>query len=171
MRKRSVQETSVDDIVRAARAAKGTFYLYFPSWDALLAAIRERIYASFDAQWTDIAPPVDNEDWWALTDRLADTFVDFTLGLEGLHGAVFHSPFAEHNPMDAGGGAAARIRMFIEAGSAAGAFAAVDAEATARLVFAVLHETVDTIAAGADRRRMVHAMKHILRATLRKDGA
>jgi len=34
--------------VGAAGAAKGTFYVYFDSWEDLLLAIRARVYESFD---------------------------------------------------------------------------------------------------------------------------
>ena len=38
-----VAGTSVDDIVRAAGVAKGTFYLYFESRDAIVTAVAERL--------------------------------------------------------------------------------------------------------------------------------
>jgi AcrR family transcriptional regulator len=37
----------VEDIVHEAGAAKGTFYLYFPTWDDLLEAIRGRLVVAF----------------------------------------------------------------------------------------------------------------------------
>jgi AcrR family transcriptional regulator len=40
---KGVRATSVDDIVREAGAAKGTFYLYFPSRDAMVTAVAERL--------------------------------------------------------------------------------------------------------------------------------
>ena len=40
-----VKRTALDDVVREARIAKGTLYLYFDSKDALFAAIAERLCA------------------------------------------------------------------------------------------------------------------------------
>jgi AcrR family transcriptional regulator len=40
-----VKRTALDDVVREAGIAKGTLYLYFPSKDALFAAIAERLCA------------------------------------------------------------------------------------------------------------------------------
>ncbi len=40
---RGVANTAVSDIVRAAGVAQGTFYLYFPSKDAVVLAVAERV--------------------------------------------------------------------------------------------------------------------------------
>ncbi len=40
---KGVTATSVDDIVRAAGVAKGTFYLYFESKDAVVTAVAQRL--------------------------------------------------------------------------------------------------------------------------------
>jgi AcrR family transcriptional regulator len=37
-----IKRTSVDDVVREAQVAKGTFYLYYPSKEALFTAVAER---------------------------------------------------------------------------------------------------------------------------------
>jgi AcrR family transcriptional regulator len=43
LRERGLSEASVDDIVRAAGVAKGTFYLYFSSRDDVVNAVAERL--------------------------------------------------------------------------------------------------------------------------------
>lgn len=40
-------ETSVDEIVKGAGVAKGTYYVYFKTKDDVLAALRERFVARF----------------------------------------------------------------------------------------------------------------------------
>jgi AcrR family transcriptional regulator len=47
-----VVATSVDDIVRAAGVAKGTYYLYFESRDAIVTAVAERLVGSVAAAMT-----------------------------------------------------------------------------------------------------------------------
>src|SRR3954466_10165763 len=83
----------VEDVAREAGVAKGTFFLYFPSWDDLLEGIRERLIAAFDQ-----AHPLPGEahgpiDWPALLERQADAFIDFTLARRGFGAAIFHSDF------------------------------------------------------------------------------
>lgn len=154
----------VEDVVREAGAAKGTFYLYFPTWDDLLDAVRERLIAAFDAAYplpTEVAGPVD---WPAVIDWLAGAFVDHTAGLGGIHDAVFHSDFAQRRPH--GDEALIRLAAIIRAGQEAEAFAPVDPEPTARLLFAVIHEAADAVGAGDDRDRTLAALRRILRRTL-----
>jgi AcrR family transcriptional regulator len=157
----------VEDIVREAGAAKGTFYLYFPSWDDLLEAVRERIFAEFDARYpmpTEVAGPID---WLVVIDWLAGAFVDFTLELGGVHAAVFHSDFAQRRPPPALDNAATRVAAIIRAAQEAGQFDAdIDPEPTARLLFAALHEGADAIEAGDDRAAVLAAVRRLLRRTL-----
>src|SRR5437879_12308364 len=58
----------VEDVVREAGVAKGTFFLYFPSWDDLLETVRDRLVAAFDTAYplpAEVAGPVD---WLATGD-------------------------------------------------------------------------------------------------------
>ena len=155
----------VEDVVAEARAAKGTFYVYFATWDDLLEAVRARIFAAFQAAHP-IAPARAPADLADVVERVAVAFVDFTVGLEGLHDAIFHSDFAQRRPMPPGSDAVARLEGFLRAGQKAGDFPAFDAEYTARLLFAVIHETADAVIGGADRKRALIAMRRILRRAL-----
>lgn len=161
LRRRGTGAVRVEDIVREARAAKGTFYLYFASWDDLLLALRERIFTRFDERYPLPADSNRAMDWLKLVDTMAIGFIDYTLTLGGLHRAVFHGPVAlgaisEHR------GAVGRIASLIDTGAKAGAFAKVDAQTTAQLLFAMLHEAVDAIEAGQDRSRVVRAVRALL---------
>src|SRR5258705_13985598 len=52
----------VEDVVREAGVAKGTFFLYFPTWDDLLESVRQRLGTEFDATNplpTEVEGPVD----------------------------------------------------------------------------------------------------------------
>lgn len=162
LRQKPANAVRIEDIVREAGAAKGTFYLYFSSFEALLSALRERIFAEFDARYPLPADPARVTDWPKLVDALAAGFVDFTLALGGLHHALFHGPVAEPSPSNA----AARIRALIEAGMKVGAFAKLEPGPTARLIFAMLHEAVDTIEAGEDRASVLRALRVLLHRCL-----
>jgi AcrR family transcriptional regulator len=156
----------VEDVVREAAAAKGTFYLYFPTWDDLLEAIRARVIKEFDE-----AHPVGNvgtseSDWRGLLDRLAVAFVDAMVAMGGLHAVLFHTDFARRRPIPEDDNPPERLTALVRAGQAAGAFADVDADCIGRLLFAVIHETADAVEAGEDRERVLTTMRWILRRAL-----
>lgn len=154
----------VEDVCREAGVAKGTFFLYFPSWDDLLETIRDRLVAEFAAAYplpTEVDGPVD---WPALVDWLAEAFIDFTLPRRGLGEAIFHSDFAERRPLADNGGT--QLAAIIRAGQEAQAFGPVDPDPTARLLFAAIHEAADAIAEGGDREAMLAALRSLLKRTL-----
>jgi AcrR family transcriptional regulator len=160
----------VEDVVREAGAAKGTFYLYFPTWDDLLEAIRERIVVAFDA-----AHPLQIEaraqaDWPELLDWLAVAFVDAIVGMGGLHAVLWHTDFARRRPIPPANNPINRLTAVIRAGQGAGAFARIDAVLGGRLLFAVIHETADALAGGEDRERALAAMRWILRRALEQEA-
>lgn len=154
----------VEDVVREAGIAKGTFFLYFPSWDDLLETVRDRLVSEFDGAYplpTEAEGPID---WPALVESQAGAFVDFTLSRRGVGEAVFHSDFAERRPLADHG--IVRLAAVIRAGQEAEAFGPVDPDPTARLLFAAIHEAADAVAAGAERDAMVAALNTLLRRTL-----
>lgn len=72
---RGVDEVSIDDVVAEAGVSKGTFYVHFPSKDALVAAlVSDRVqavdsdYQAFLAAWPDDRP--SRELILALVDRI-----------------------------------------------------------------------------------------------------
>lgn len=154
----------VEDVVREAGVAKGTFFLYFPTWDDLLEAIRDRLVSAFDAAYplpTEVEGPVD---WPALVEAQACAFIEFTLTRRGVAEAVFHSDFAERRPL--ADHAMHRLAAVIRAGQEAEAFGSVEPESTGRLLYAVIHEAADAVAAGDDRLAIERSLKHLLRRTL-----
>jgi len=154
----------VEDVVREAGVAKGTFFLYFPSWDDLLETVRQRLVSEFDAAHP---PPTGGDgpvDWPGLLERQAGAFIDFTLSRRGIGEAVFHSDFAERRPL--ADNAILRLSALIRAGQAAAAFGPVDPEPTARLMFAAIHEAADAVADGADRAAILASLQTLLRRAL-----
>ncbi|MGH6908730.1 MAG: TetR/AcrR family transcriptional regulator [Phenylobacterium sp.] len=154
----------VEDVVREAGVAKGTFFLYFPTWDDLLEAIRGRLVSAFDESNplpTEIDGPVD---WPSLVETQAVAFIDFTMSRHEIGEVLFHSEFAQRRPL--ADNAILRLSAVIRAGQEAGAFGPVDPEPTARLLFAVIHEAADAVAGGADRAAILAALQSLLRRTL-----
>ena len=157
-------QVRVEDVVRAAGIAKGTFFLYFPTWDDLLETVRDRVIAQFNATYplpTEVDGPVD---WPALMEWLACAFIDFSLSRRGLGDAIFHSDFAERRPL--ADNRVSQLTAMILAGQEAEAFGPVDPEPTAHLLFAATHAAADAIAGGADRDSMLAALRSLLRRTL-----
>lgn len=156
----------VDDVVHEAKAAKGTFYLYFASWDDLLEALRSRIFDSFDKAYPVPGTGDGPIDWPRLFDRLSRDFANGIVGLGGLHDAIFHGEFARRRPLPTLRHPVSRLAELIRAGQRAQALADVDPEPTARLLFAVIHETADAVIDGSDRRRALAAMRRVVRSAL-----
>jgi AcrR family transcriptional regulator len=156
----------VEDVVRGAGTAKGTFYVYFPGWDDLLETVRERVFRAFDAAHPIPLDAKQPTDWAGALDRVAIAFVDAVVAMGGLHPALFHSDFAQRRPIPDADHPVRRLADLIRAGQRAGAFAEVDPAPMARLVFAVIHEAADAVAAGEDRQRTLSAMSLILSRTL-----
>jgi AcrR family transcriptional regulator len=153
-------------VVREAGAAKGTFYVYFSTWDDLLETLRTRVFASFESAHPIPYEPDAAIDWMSSFERLAEAFVDAVGEMGGLHDVLFHTDFAQRRPIPVGEHPVARLAGLIRLGQSVAAFADVDPEPTAQLLFAVMHETADSVVAGGDRQRALAAMRRVLRATL-----
>jgi AcrR family transcriptional regulator len=162
-------DVRVEDVVREAGAAKGTFYVYFPTWEDLLETLRDRSIKAFDAAFPVPAGTGADLDWLRLVERLAVAFVDGVMAMGGLHTVLFHTDFAQRRPLPDADTPIGRLIAIVRAGGEAGAFADVDATLVGRLLFAVIHETADAVVAGADRRRALAAMRRVLRKTLERD--
>jgi AcrR family transcriptional regulator len=154
----------VEDVVREAGVAKGTFFLYFPTWDDLLETLRERLVSEFDAAYplpTEVDGPVD---WPAVVAWQAGAFLDFAAARQGIGQALFHSDFAGRRPLADNG--IQRLAAVIRAGQEAEAFGPVDPEPTARLMFAAIDEAARAVAGGAEREATLAALQVLLRRAL-----
>ena len=157
--------TTVADVAKAAGVAKGTFYLYFASKDALVAELRHRLDETFLAGVTDGLELVEPADWWRMADRTVEMFVDFLLDVQDVHDVLYH------RPAGTGSGGTTGVDMvaeFLRRGSEHGPFAVRDPETTAALLFSALHGAVDiAVARGrVDRDRVVDAARELVRRSL-----
>jgi AcrR family transcriptional regulator len=170
LRSQGPEGCRVEDITNAAGTAKGNFYRYFPTWDDLLMAVRDHLLDSYRADLVQRYAGPSTVDWWAALDDEIRRFIDFQLGLGGLHRAIFHGPAAVTRPIETHRSAASTLAWFLAAGIADGAFAPVDVDATAPLLFDLLHSTADAIASGLGRDRGMAATLHIVHRALEPDG-
>lgn len=152
---KGIGATSIDDIASAAQVAKGTFYLYFPSKEALLHALQERFVAGF-VERLDIAMDRCGPDRWRLKlQAWVKTIIEGYLDNVRLHDVIFHEvqPYDRHamsnNP------AIDQLTRLLGDGAKAGAWLAEEPRATAIMFFHALHGGVD--AAIADNKKVHRA--------------
>lgn len=154
----------VEDIVREAGAARGTFYVYFETWDDCLMALRERVFEQLHERY--MAWIQGAKTWPERLSGLPELFVQMTLGLEGLHQAVLHGPISQRPPRQTRHDVIRVLAELIEEGVSEGALAVTDPKSTARLMFAVLHETADQVERGAPREATLAAAQEMLMRSL-----
>jgi AcrR family transcriptional regulator len=171
---KGIGNTTVSDITDGAGVAKGTFYLYYDSKEALLGALKERFVDELIAHASSFFARVGRDDWWALADATVESMIDFMLdhadqvqvfAQEGFTPATF-APFAECE--------AKLQEMFsagIKMGVEAGVFECEDPQSTATLIdhaiqgtleHAMLYRGTESI----DRDRIVAAARSMIRKTL-----
>ena len=155
----------VAEVTRAAGAAKGTFYLYFASWEEMLAVVRERLIDECDAPiWAALAAG-DGVDWWAVLEDQCRRFVDLASEFGRHHALIFHGVLP-HDPKGLPRSAPSLLAAAIERGIAEGCFASVDVEVASQLLFAVVHAAADAVVDGGERERWVSACTALARRYL-----
>lgn len=151
--------TTIEDVAREAGAARGTVYLYFPTWEALVLELRRLVLAEFELR---AAPLVAHapDDWPLRTQQLSFALVDYLVGLGGLRDGLFCAP---NVPRLSARDASAPIVELLRAGVKAGQLAPDDPDSTGRLIGAAAHATADAIAAGEPRERALAALGDLAR--------
>lgn len=170
LRSRGPTNARVEDVTEAAGAAKGTFYLYFSSWDDLLVKVRAHLLSQYISEMRTRFAAEARSDWWAAFENECVRFVAFIEELGELHEAVFHGPIADR-PIDNAISSEAIIAGMLRTGIESGECRPVEINVAARLLFAVLHTTVDCIIKTGERDRYLCALFDLLRAWLRTPGA
>lgn len=156
----------VEDVTEAAGTAKGTFYLYFPSWDDLLVEVRAYILSTYVSEMQERFAGTAASDWWTAFENECVHFVDFIDGLGDLHKAIFHGPIADR-PLDAAICSETVIEEMLRTGIESGVCRRVETDVAARLLFSVLHTAADGVVQTGDRKRCLNSMCDLLRAWLR----
>lgn len=140
--------TAVSEITARAGVAQGTFYLHFPSKQALLVALHdrfeERIVSRARAAIDAAGPSFPNK----LDALVAACFADYEAELDQ-HDVLFvHLPreaFRRDDGVRSGESLAGLIAELLREGAAAEAFEIRDVEVTALLLFSALHGGFDEV--------------------------
>jgi len=164
---KGIGSVSVADITTRAGLAKGTFYLYFESRNALLEALRVEVMGKAVEAFGRLELPASADDWPACLDTLVNGALDFFIENRDLHDLLSSEPHAHSTDrgewplvMSLHG----RLQELIAAGIGSGALAA-DVAVAPTLVFELLHaaghllgDGADPVKVKAEARRMVKAI-------------
>lgn len=162
--------TSVDEIVRKADVAKGTFYLHFRSKDDILIALRERFITSYCEALDRELDTVATGDWNGRLAAWAATGVAGYLDNYRLHDLVFydfHPPMRhvkQENP------AILRLEKLLSEGKASGVWKIENTRLLATLLFHALHGAVDDFIIRSDvieRAEMVRGVQDLFLKSVR----
>jgi AcrR family transcriptional regulator len=135
--------TSVDEIVRAADVAKGTFYLHFRTKDDVLAALRERYVTSFCERLQNALSTSEAEDLSDRLDAWIAAAVNGYLDQVALHDLVFHEFRPSHRRLKHDNPVILQVSAFLSEGVRQGAWMVEDAHLTAVMLFHSVHGAVD----------------------------
>jgi AcrR family transcriptional regulator len=164
--------TSVEEIVRAADVAKGTFYLHFRTKDDVLQALRMRFIESFCARLGKAVGSRPADDWTGRLDAWLEAGVNGYLDAFRLHDLVFHEFQPSKRGMKRDNPVIPLLAALIEGGVQAGAWAATDPRLAAVMLFNAVHGAVDEQIATpgrVDRAALIGAVTSFGRRALRPD--
>lgn len=165
--RQGIAGTSIDAIVAAADVAKGTFYLYFPTKEHLLAALRQRFVDGLRDELQKAMEGRREDDWLGRLDAWVARAVALHFERLALHDIVFHDFRPEDRQhKDDGNHAIDRLAAFLEQGTQAGAWSVPDPRLMAVMLFHAFHGAVDEVAAGAPaaaRAKLVRALTAFFR--------
>lgn len=169
---KGIGNTTIADITGAAGVAKGTFYLYFDSKDQLVAALKEQMVDDILEHAGSLYGRVGRQDWWALVDTFAESYVDFMLEHRDMVQIMAQEGFApEADPAFAECNRKVNemLQAGLRAGMEAGVFATSDPELTSKL----LHHAIEGTLVNAllyepevDRDRLATGIRELLHKTL-----
>lgn len=154
---KGLARATVDDITSAAGVAKGTFYLYFPTKEAIVDALRADFAVDVARELEAVVPPEFPGGWRACTEQLVRRSLDYQIRNADLHRLVVETPHSHGAGDDSRlHRVSAALRAIIDAGIRAGAYRVGDPDATAWLVLDLLH-AAGSRAVGPGRERVTRA--------------
>lgn len=150
---RGVTHASIDEIAAAAGVAKGTFYLYFPSKEALVHALRERWVEWISARIAEGESRAPRGDWSARLSAWIEAGTLAYFAKIDVHDALFHGDDFHPGPDEdatmslSENKVVADLAEFLRAGVAAGAWRLRDPKLSAVMLFHAIHGGTDYVVA------------------------
>ncbi|MFT3802405.1 MAG: TetR/AcrR family transcriptional regulator [Burkholderiaceae bacterium] len=168
---KGVAATSVEDIAGAAQVAKGTFYLYFTSRDAMLDALQQRFMQTYCERIEQAMARCRPDDWNARLRNWCKTSLDGLLEQVMLHDMLFHDVrpddrgFMMRNPV------ITQLAELLRAGARAGAWQVSDARGLAVMMFHSMHGLADDAVAHGTAERRAPLVRLLVRTFTRALGS
>ncbi len=134
--------TTIEDITHKAGVAKGTFYLYFDSKEAILAALRDRFIEGCRGRIEALASRVPATDWAGRLDAWVEGGIRHYLDHVALHDVLFHAGNQRHGSK-AQNAAVRELAELIRAGDSARAWRVESPELVSVFLFHALHGIAD----------------------------
>lgn len=167
LRSRGPQDARVEDVTEAAGTAKGTFYLYFSSWEEMLTQVREHILSNYIVEIKKRFKIEKKEDWIVALKNECIHFIDFREDLGRLHDAIFHGKAAK-NINGKSTSAKKVLSWMLELGVEIGACRNIDTEIGGEILFSIFHTTADCIVENGEREKYIDATFDLLQSWLCK---
>lgn len=150
LRSRGPLNARVEDVTEAAGAAKGTFYLYFSSWEEMLAQVRAHILSRYIVEIKKRFKIEKKSDWMIALKNECIHFIDFREDLGELHNVIFHGQAADYID-DEYTSARGVLSWMLKLGIEIGACRHIDAEIGGQILFSIFHTTADYIVETGER--------------------
>ncbi|MGJ7501800.1 TetR/AcrR family transcriptional regulator [Variovorax sp. ZT5P49] len=168
---KGIATTSIDDIAAGAQVAKGTFYLYFPSKEAMLGALQQRFVDTFCARLQEAMDRHRPDNYHARLKAWVETGLETYLDNVALHDVVFHEYRPEDRRMRNDNAVITQLVGLLKQGDAAGFWDVEDATLSAVILFNALHGVADdAVAMGqtgeAERQRRARTLTRFLEQAL-----
>jgi AcrR family transcriptional regulator len=143
--------TSIDDIAKRAKVAKGTLYHYFPDRAAMLAALRDRHSQLFVERAAKAMASCQPDDLRGKLEAWANTVVHEYISQHELLDVIYHEPSVRDRCVLRQEPVVLLLGELIELGQRQGAFRAADSLAVSVSVFYGMFGLAgDAIATGGD---------------------
>lgn len=140
---KGIAASSIDEIASIAQVAKGTFYLYFPSKEALLTAVQERFISRFCQRLDAAMERCGPSRWRARLQAWIKTLVEGYLDQVPLHDVIFHETASYDRHAMSNNPAIDQLTELLSQGAKAGAWISETPRFTAIMFFHALHGGVD----------------------------
>lgn len=166
--------TSVDEIVRDAQVAKGTFYLYFKTKDDILRALEQRFVEGFQERLHAAVDRRKADDWIGRLDAWLEASLSGYFDNVQTHDLVFRENQPLNLRMPSDHPIFTHLATLIADGEAAGAWTAGDAHLTAVMLFHAMHGAVDDAVVApkkTNRKRLLAGVLAFAHRALAIDGA